>query len=85
MKEKYSYKAKIMMQKGCIFLEIILKKKKQENLSFEDMNYHCKVGNTQELQVIPGRKWHLSYFVPTRLADIKPSADDTHRLARVQP
>lgn len=29
MKEKCSYKAKIMAQKGYIFLEIILKKKKK--------------------------------------------------------
>lgn len=51
MKEKYSYKAKIMVQKGCIFLEIILKKKKigefiirRYELSLQSREYPRAIG-----------------------------------------
>lgn len=50
MKEKCSYKVKIMVQKGCIFLEIILKKKIREfiirryELSLQSREYPRAIG-----------------------------------------
>lgn len=50
MKEKCSYKVKIMAQKGCIFLEIILKKKIREfiirryELSLQSREYPRAIG-----------------------------------------